>query len=40
MKMPEQWKVAKTIPVFKNKGEVNDLKNYSFETYFGTARSK
>jgi hypothetical protein len=28
MKIPEQWKVAKFIPVFKNSGEVNDPKNY------------
>jgi hypothetical protein len=27
-KIPEQWKVARTIPVFKNKGDVNDIENY------------
>jgi hypothetical protein len=27
IKIPDQWKVARTIPVFKNKGPVNDLKS-------------
>ena len=28
MKIPEQWKVARTIPIFKIKDDVNDVKNY------------
>ena len=26
--VPEQWLVSKTIPVFKNKGDTKDIKNY------------
>ena len=28
MKVPEQWLVSKTIPVFKNKGDPKDIENY------------
>jgi hypothetical protein len=27
-KVPEQWLVFKIIPVFKNKGQTKDIKNY------------
>ena len=27
-KIPEQWKVAKTIPIFKNKGESKNIESY------------
>ena len=26
--IPEQWKIAKTIPVYKNKGDKKDIENY------------
>ena len=26
--IPEQWLVSKTIPIFKNKGQIKDLENY------------
>jgi hypothetical protein len=29
MKVPDQWLVAKTIPINKNKGNSKDIKNYS-----------
>ena len=28
LSIPDQWKVAKTVPVFKNKGEKKDIENY------------
>ena len=28
VKIPSQWLVSKTIPVFKNKGDVKDIENY------------
>jgi hypothetical protein len=26
--VPDQWLIAKTIPVFKNKGDINQIENY------------
>ncbi len=26
--IPDQWKVAKTVPIYKNKGDRNDIQNY------------
>ena len=27
-KIPDQWLIAKTTPIFKNKGDINDINNY------------